>query len=361
MDKKLLYTLLTFASIILALYLIIYLLSPFLGAIVWAIVLAMATHPVYKWFLKLTKGKKNISSFLSTTVVFIVIAIPFFVLAIIFAGQAYDVFSYIEDSIQKGEIPILTTVQSNPQVSNIMEKLKPYLNKDDFHSFGLTLLKATGNVLAFSTKKLTINLFSALFQFFMTILILFFAFRDGETIVNSMWEIVPLKEQDKKKMVDILKKIIGAVLYGIVLACIAQGLLGGIGFYLAGIKAAVFYGAIMTLCAFIPMVGTAIVWIPAVIYLFFTGQYGKAIFLAIWCLTLVSLIDNVIRPLYISGKSKISLPIIVLGVLGGLITLGFLGIILGPIILSLFVEVVRIYKEEVVLGKTVQEEKTESS
>lgn len=351
MDKKLLYTLLTFSAILLVTYLIIFLLSPFLGAIVWSLVLSMSAYPLHSKFLKLFNGRKNIAAFFSTATVFFVIAIPFFILSIIFTGQAFEVLSYIEDSLKKGNIPVLQQIQSHPSVQSAIEKLKPYFGKEDFHSIGIAFLKGVWNVLAFTSKKFAVNIFSAIFQFFMTILLLFFAFRDGETIVKTFWEIVPLRESDVKKIEDIFRRIIGAVLYGIILACIVQGILGGIGFAIAGIPLPVFYGAIITLTSFIPVIGSSLIWVPAVIYLFVIGNYGSAIFLLLWCLIIVSLVDNLIRPLYISGKSKISLPIVVIGVIGGLITLGFLGIILGPLILSLCVESIRIYKEEVIQKK----------
>jgi len=351
MDKKLLYTLLTFSAILLVAYLIIFLLSPFLGAIVWACVLSMTAYPLHSKILRIFKGRKNISAFFSTAIVFLIIAIPFLLLAIVFTGQAFEVLSTLEDAINKGNLPVLQQIQSQPFVANFIEKLKPYLGKEDIHAIGVALLKGVFNIFAFTSKKFAINFFSAIFQFFMTILLLFFAFRDGEMIIKTFWEIVPLKESDVAKIEDIFKRIIGAVLYGIVLACIVQGILGGIGFAIAGLPAPVFYGAIMTLASFVPVIGSSLIWVPAVVYLYATGNYGSATFLLIWCLTAVSMIDNLIRPLYISGKSKISLPIVVVGVLGGLITLGFLGIILGPLILSLFVEAVRIYKEEVILKK----------
>ncbi|HNQ78832.1 MAG TPA: AI-2E family transporter [Acidobacteriota bacterium] len=347
MDKKLLYSLLAFAAIICTISLMVFLLSPFLGSIVWAFVLALAANPIHRRILKLFKGRQNIAAFCSAALVFLFLAVPFFLLSLIFAGQAFDVLSSLEDDIQKGQIPIVKQVAENPAINNYIEKARPYLKDADINSISMATMKGVWNFLALISKKLTLNIFSAIFQFFMTILLLFFAFRDGETILKTLWEIVPLKDSDKAKIEDIVKRVVGAVLYGIVLACVAQGTLGGIGFAIAGLPAPVFYGAIMTICAFVPVVGPALVWAPAVIYLFVIGDTGNAVFLLIWCLTVVSCIDNVIRPIYISGKSKIPLPIIVLGVLGGLMTLGFLGIILGPLLFSLFVEAIRIYKEEI--------------
>lgn len=351
MDKKLLYTLLTFSAILLVAYLIIFLISPFLGAIVWACVLSMATYPLHSKIFKFFKGKKNIAAFFSTLIVFLFIAVPFLLLSIIFTGQALEVLSYLEDTINKDRLPILQQIQSHPLISDFIEKAKPYFGKDDLHTIGITILKGIWSILAFTSKRFAVNVFSVIFQFFMTILLLFFAFRDGEIVIKTFWEIVPLKESDIARIEDIFRRIISAVLYGIVLACIVQGFLGGIGFAIAGIPAAVFYGVMITLFSFVPVIGSSIVWVPAVVYLYVTGHYGSGTFLLIWCLTVVSMIDNLIRPLYISGKSKISLPIVVIGVLGGLITLGFLGIILGPLILSLSVEAVRIYKEEVIQKK----------
>ncbi len=316
MDKKLLYSLLAFAAIICTISLMVFLLSPFLGSIVWAFVLALAANPIHRRILKLFKGRQNIAAFCSAALVFLFLAVPFFLLSLIFAGQAFDVLSSLEDDIQKGQIPIVKQVAENPAINNYIEKARPYLKDADINSISMATMKGVWNFLALISKKLTLNIFSAIFQFFMTILLLFFAFRDGETILKTLWEIVPLKDSDKAKIEDIVKRVVGAVLYGIVLACVAQGTLGGIGFAIAGLPALSFTGDNDYLRVRSGRRPGACMGTSCYL-LFVIGDTGNAVFLLIWCLTVVSCIDNVIRPIYISGKSKIPLPIIVRGSWGG--------------------------------------------
>lgn len=351
MDKKVLITLLVYTLIILSSYLIILLLSPFLGSIVWASVLALTFYPLQKRLLKLLKGNKNLSAMISTTIVFLIIAIPLFFLGIIFASEAQDILSKIEDFLYNKNFSLTQLTEKNESIAKLIEKLKPYINEEDIHKAAINIGKWVGGVILLASKKFTIGFFKGLFELFFTLILLFFSFRDGEVVVSTLWEILGLRDSDREKIKEVVKRIINAVLFGIIFACVAQGILGGIGFAIAGIPSPVFYGVLMTLAAFLPAVGTSLIWVPAVIYLFIVKHYGSAIFLLIWSIIVVSFIDNIIRPLYISGKAKISLPIIVLGVIGGLITLGFLGIILGPLILSLFLEGLRIYKEEILPQK----------
>ena len=146
-------------------------------------------------------------------------------------------------------------------------------------------------------------------------------------------------------------------MYGIVLTCIVQGILGGIGFAIAGVPSPVFFGAVMIVCAFIPLVGTALVWVPAALYLLATDHVGKGLFLVVWGVLVISSIDNFIRPFFISGKAKIPLLVILLGVLGGLATMGFLGVIVGPLLFAVSLELARVYRTDIIANIMADPEK----
>jgi predicted PurR-regulated permease PerM len=166
-------------------------------------------------------------------------------------------------------------------------------------------------------------------------------------MVRRFWEMVPLGDNHKEVLSSTVKRVVGAVMYGIVLTCVVQGILGGIGFAIAGVPSAVFFGAVMIVCAFIPLVGAALIWVPAALYLLATGQVGHGVFLVCWGVLVISSIDNFIRPFFISGKAKIPLLVILLGVLGGLATMGFLGIIVGPLVLSVSIELAKVYRDDI--------------
>ncbi len=347
MDRGVFFALLYFSAVVLVTGLMLLLLSPFLAALAWAGVIALALQPLYQWLLRRVGGRKNLASFIATTVTVIVIAVPFFVLAILFAGEAIGILSTIEDAISSGNIPGLARVQANPAFQHVAQRLQPYLNDADLRASVLATLRGFSSLAVSLSKTVLINIFGVVMKFFVMVLVLFFAFRDGAQIVQQAWAVIPLKARDKELISSTVKRVVNAVLYGVVLTCIVQGILGGIGFALVGLPSPVFFGALMVLAAFIPVVGTGLVWVPGVLYLLAAGQYGKALVLAIWCITIVTSIDNFVRPFFISGKAKIPILVVALGVLGGLFSLGFLGVILGPLMFAVALELFRIYRDEI--------------
>ncbi len=348
MDRGVFFALLYFGGVVVVTGFMLMLLWPFLASIAWAGVFALAAYPIHRRCLKIVRGRPNAAAFLSTTVVVVLVAGPLLVLLVVFSGEAVGVLGALENSIAQGKVPGLDKVLANPAVARLMDHLKPYLEGKEFQATVMAGLKgASGLAVQFSKAALT-HLFGALMKFFVMVVVLFFAFRDGATIVNQGWAGVPLKARDKEIIEDTVKRVVSAVLYGIVLTCVVQGILGGVGFALVGLPSPVFFGAIMVLAAFVPVVGAALVWVPAVLYLFAAGEAGKALLLTVWCVLVVSSIDNVVRPLFISGKARIPILVVALGVLGGIVSLGFLGIVVGPLAFCLALELFRIYKEDLV-------------
>lgn len=347
MDRGVFFALLYFAGVVLLVGVALLLLWPFLASIAWAGVFALAAQPIHRRILAFCRGRENLAAALSTFAVVAVVATPLLFMAILFAGEAIGVIGAVDASIQQGKIPGMEQALSNPQIAALMERAKPYLESSDLRATVLAGMKgATGIAVQVSKLALT-NIFGVLVKFFVMVVVLFFAMRDGAAIAKQGWAVVPLKTRDKELIEGTVRRVVSAVLYGIVLTCVVQGILGGIGFALVGLPSPVFFGTIMIVAAFIPIVGATIVWAPGVLYLFATGQTGKALFLLIWCLLVVSSIDNVIRPFFISGKAKIPILVVALGVLGGIVSLGFLGIVVGPLFFAVALELFRIYRDDI--------------
>ncbi len=348
MNKGVFLALLYFAGLAVVAVLMVVLLSPFLSALAWSGVLGLAAYPMYRFLLRFCKGRKNLAAFLATTVVVLIIVIPLVILAVLFTDQAINLVGVLQHYASSGHIPGREEILANPTVKKVLAHLPAYIKNIDFKPMLLTAMKSASTFAVIVSKAFFKNAIEAVIKFFIMCAVLFFIFRDGEAAAASLWESIPIKESDKVVIISAIKRVINAVLYGVVLTCVAQGILGGIGFAIAGLPSSVFFGAVMIICAFIPVVGTALVWVPAAAYLVLTGHYGMALFLAIWCVTIVSSVDNFVRPYFISGKSRIPLVVILLGALGGLATMGFLGIILGPLIFTVAMEVFHVYKTEII-------------
>jgi predicted PurR-regulated permease PerM len=347
MDRGVFFALVNFTALALVVALMVTLLSPFLPSLVWGAVLAFAAFPVHRRIRAWSKGRKNLSAFLSTALVVLLAAGPMAFAATALARQSASLMGRIQDAAQAGKIPDKDHILLNPRVADALKRVEPYMGRVDPKPALEAGMKAlSGAALALSTRVFK-NAVGFLFQFFIMIIVVFYAFRDGEEANRNFWSVVPLKRDDKDKLKDLLHRVVEAVLYGVVLACLVQGILGGIGFAIAGLPSPVFFGAVMAFCAFIPVVGTALVWVPTAIYLAVSGRYGMALFMAIWGGLVVAGVDNIIRPLFISGRSHISLFVVALGVIGGLLTFGFLGVIVGPLLFATALELFRIYREGV--------------
>jgi predicted PurR-regulated permease PerM len=172
---------------------------------------------------------------------------------------------------------------------------------------------------------------------------MFFFLMDGPRILDKFLYYMPLSPADEERMVEKFLSVSRATIKGTLIIGIVQGGLAGIAFWVVGIDGAVFWGTIMAILSIIPGVGTALVWIPAVIYLVAKGHMGSAIGLFVWCAAVVGTVDNVLRPWLVGKDTKMPDLLILLGTLGGLIVFGAPGIIIGPIIAALFVTIWDIY------------------
>ncbi|HIH11940.1 TPA: AI-2E family transporter [Candidatus Woesearchaeota archaeon] len=167
----------------------------------------------------------------------------------------------------------------------------------------------------------------------------------GKNIKETIMRLLPLRAQDKDRIMERLEETMNAVIMGNVSTSFLQGIVGGIIFALAGVPAAAFFGFLMAILAFIPAVGPALIWLPAAVYIAVIGSPWKGVLMGVACLLLLGSIDNVLKPKLIGNKLKLSSFAVFLGVLGGLKLFGIFGLILGPVLFALLATCVNIYQE----------------
>ncbi|MFL5321681.1 MAG: AI-2E family transporter, partial [Myxococcaceae bacterium] len=180
-----------------------------------------------------------------------------------------------------------------------------------------------------------VGAFNVITQFSLTMFLLFFFLRDGKGMLERGIRLVPMTPARKIELAGTLGGVTRAVVLGTAVTALVQGPLGGIGFAIAGLPSPLVFGAVGAIASLIPIVGTSLVWVPAVITLIAQGQTGWAVFLTLWSIILVAGSDNVVRPLIISGSSKASTLLVFVGLLGGISVFGFAGIFMGPLVLTL--------------------------
>ncbi|MGZ3558043.1 MAG: AI-2E family transporter, partial [Thermodesulfobacteriota bacterium] len=181
--------------------------------------------------------------------------------------------------------------------------------------------------------------------FFFTLLSLYYLFKDGSQLFGRLKEIVPLPCGQRDLLIQRFKDMIYATIYGGILIAIIQGFLGGLFFWILGLPSPIFWGTAMSLLSFIPIGGTALIWAPAGIILLIGGAVLKGLILLALGVFVISMVDNLLRPFFISAKTKIHPLLLFFAVLGGIQAFGLIGLVAGPLIATLFLTMVEIYTQ----------------
>ncbi|MGA7883464.1 MAG: AI-2E family transporter, partial [Terrimicrobiaceae bacterium] len=206
-----------------------------------------------------------------------------------------------------------------------------------------TAAKAAGGFLVSWASAFTAGTAGFFLQFFVMLYAMFFFLKDGRSILQRIFYYMPLRHEDEVRMLERFVSVTRATIKGTLLIGLIQGVLAGIAFYFAGIDGAAFWGTIMVFLSVIPAVGAALVWVPAVIYLFVIGSPLAAILLGIWCAGVVGTIDNFLRPTLVGKDAEMPDLLILIGTLGGLFLFGPIGFIVGPVVCGLFLTALDIY------------------
>jgi predicted PurR-regulated permease PerM len=314
----------------------------FLMAIFLAGIFSALSYPLYRRLGKWFGGKYNLASIATIILIVFVILLPLAGLLGIVAAQAIKVGEAVKPWVEQqlAEPGAITeTLKSIP----FIEKIEPYRN--------LILKKAgemVGSVSGFLIEHLssfTLGTVNFIFMVFIMLYTMFFFLMDGHVLIEKVLYYLPLEDHDERRMLDKFTSVTRATLKGTAVIGILQGGLAGLAFAVAGIPSAVFWGAIMTVLSIIPGIGSALVWVPAVIILGATGHLVNAIGLAVFCAVVVGSLDNLLRPVLVGRDTQMHELMIFLGTLGGIIMFGIVGFIIGPIIAALFVTVWDIYGE----------------
>jgi predicted PurR-regulated permease PerM len=306
------------------------LIGNFILALLMAAIIAGLAQPVFRRLMVLFRNRKAPAATVTVLLCLCLIIVPMLLLMGMLVDQAIgiseDAAGWVESlQGQKFEdIPILQKLV--PYQDEILEKVGQLASKiGSFVALGLaSAAKGTAEFIL----MLLITLF-AIVQFLM----------NGPAILDAAFRLTPLNEEDKHRLLTTFTSVSRATFKGTLVIGIVQGGLAGLAFAVVGIKGALFWSVIMTVFSVIPGVGTAFVWVPAVIFLALNGQTGAAIGVALWCGLVVGTMDNILRPALVGKDTKMPDLLVLLTTLGGLILFGPAGIVIGPIIGALFITV----------------------
>jgi predicted PurR-regulated permease PerM len=305
-------------------YLAFLVIRPFLASLAWAVVFAMMFYPVYDE-LAIRFGPAR-GAFATTLMAAVLIVAPAVMLVSVLAREVPLVIDYVQQAS-------LSAPDQIERIWIVLRRRSPFPLPEDPT---MILREGVQRALAFLAPRagaVVADVLATVGSLFVMLFAMFFMLRDGYTFGRRVRELLPLPEHERERLMsDTRDLVVASVGVGLLVAAI-QGTIGGVAYWLLGIDAAALWGVAMAICALIPLLGTALVWVPTALWLFFSGQAGKAVILIIVGVVVIGLVDNIVRPLLLSGRTSASGLVIFLGLLGGVAAFGFIGLVLGPIIL----------------------------
>jgi predicted PurR-regulated permease PerM len=339
-----------FALFSLILYGAFLILTPFLTAITWAVILAILVYPLYAWLLQLLRGRATLAAITVIAVITLIVIAPGVELARFLTEEAIllvqSVRALLEEDgkqewLAKPWVQVLVSwwelVSFHLMGFNIDINWKEMLVQGAQNSSKALVERVTGiaqNVLLF-----TVN-------FLIALITLFFLLRDGKEFFNRLQRLLPMDREHQQRLFKNIVDAVLAVVHGSLVVGMVQGLLAGFAYYFLGVPFAVLWGVVTAFVALLPVGGSTLVSIPATIYLFLQGETLRAIVLLVWSLGIVGTVDNVLKPLIIGNRLGLPVLFLFFGILGGLALFGALGIVLGPVIFALLRALLDLYSEE---------------
>lgn len=313
-------------------YLVWTLIAPFISALALAAIIVTICYPLYTRIIRRTPWQnQSLAAFITTLFVVVVILLPFLLLISTVVSEAAAIYNAAE----RGGANLGTTAQQ------LQVALDTYIPAAELEV--ATIIQEVTNWLRGNLGAIFVSTASTVFSFFIALIASFYLFRDGREFTKQLVKISPLPDDQDELILQRLGQAVRSVATGTVLVALTQGTLTAIGLTIFGIDQAILWGTIAAIGALIPGVGTAIVLIPAVLFLIYSGDYVSAVGLSVWGMVAVGTIDNILGPYLMSRGNPLHPFIILIAVLGGISVFGPIGFIVGPVIVSLFKVLLELY------------------
>ncbi|MFB0508668.1 MAG: AI-2E family transporter [Thermodesulfobacteriota bacterium] len=347
MERKYFASMLIIGLIVLSFYLFYVVFSPFLVPIVWATILTIVFYPVYRRLNHRLKGRKSLCALVMTILIVLLIVLPSTYILSMLANEAINAYVFFERGLETGRFQSILELKDHPIIQGLWERLNQHidLSELDLNSLLLENLRRISRFAINQTSRIIKGFSSIIINFCLVVISLYYLFKDGDQLLRKIRQAIPLPSQDRNLLFERLGEMIYATLYGGILVALLQGFLGGFAFWFLGLSAPIFWGTVMVFLSFLPIVGPVLVWGPVVVYFFFQGSFLKGIILLIWGGAVVGLSDNFLRPMLISKRTKLHTILLFFGVLGGIKAFGLLGLMVGPLVVTICVTILDIYSE----------------
>jgi len=336
------------AITLLVLYFSYLIIKPYLIDIFMALVLFFTARPLFQALTRLLRGRRAPASALTCLILLLLILIPLFSLMSIIASQALEFSSQVTRGMQGGQFWVWIAAKTDALEAYLVHLNLPLPPGEiKLEQIVRTVVSSASSFIYYNAIGLIRGFTYFFLDLLLVLFIAFFMFLQGDVFIAELIKLSPLDASHNQTILRETEATIKATLWGTVIVAVVQGALGGVGFLVFRLPQPAFWGTVMIPAAVIPIVGSALIWGPAAIYLLCTGHVGAGVGLIIWGGVVVTIIDNVLKPFLVKGGGTTPSIFILFSILGGITYFGMIGFILGPLILSFLLSLLRIYQKTI--------------
>jgi predicted PurR-regulated permease PerM len=314
-----------------------WILWPFHGGVLWAVVLAILFMPLCRRLTRSMRQRRTLAALATVLVVVLLVLLPLALLSVSLLREATGVY----ERIQSGELNFGRFFQQ--VFAALPAWATALLDRFGLTSFGEVLERFSSGLLQGSqflaARAISIgqNTFEFIVNLFVMLYLLFFLLRDGEALVRRIRAAVPLRGAQQQALFSKFAVVIRATVKGNIVVAVVQGALGGLIFWILGIHAPLLWGVLMAFLSLLPAVGAAVVWLPVAVYLLATGNVWEGIVLIAFGMFVIGLVDNVLRPIMVGSDTRMPDYVVLISTLGGIAVFGLNGFVIGPVIAAMFI------------------------
>jgi predicted PurR-regulated permease PerM len=335
------------ATVVIMGYLLSRVLEPLVGPLGWAAALAFLLLPLHEGLTRRLKGRGALSAGILTGLTPFFVMAPVALLAIAFAGQVAVLLNYMRGRTLLSYSELLQRLESYSIIGGAVHWARENapISAEEVQGWLTEGAQSVLKTAAAMGGSVALGVFGTLVSFVMMLFLLFFFLQGGRAMLASLTRLIPMEPGRRAELLKYLADVTRAVVFGSTATALVQGIFVGIGFAIVGLPSPVVFGVLATIAAFLPA-GAAAVLVPAVIYLMAMGRWGAAIFMAVWTAAMW-VVENVLRPLLTAHRAEVSSLAIFVGAIGGAAAFGVLGLVIGPVLLSFAVALLRFAEENI--------------
>jgi len=329
----------------------LYVIVPFLIPVISGFMLGYIFYPIYRWLEKNTH-MPNLSASITTILVILLILVPLILLARPVAYETQTSYIKVLELLSATKEYTIDCAEGSSFLCPLIAKANRYISQPQVHYHIDNTAKTFKDTILNKVSGFFLSLPSVILKLFIMVFVLYFAFRDGSLFYTKFKDLLPFSSKHSDYLMSRFSSVTYAVIYGQLIVAAVQAILSLIGFWLFGVPSPILWGIMTFFAAIIPLLGPPIIWAPAAIIMAAEGIISnnsstvvRALLLTLWGIFIVGIIDNILKPRIIGRRSDVHPVVILIGVLGGLISIGIIGIIIGPLILSLLMALIDIYSD----------------